>query len=156
MKKFKNLIFVGGVIGVVLFIVVALSAPGEPSKFSGMEATVYMSPTCGCCGNYVAYLTRKGIKVKTVKTNEMQSIKDEMNIPEYLRACHTTVIADYIVEGHIPIEGIDKLLSEKPSIRGIALPGMPAASPGMPGEKTIPFDIYKLQDGEKDELFLSI
>jgi len=67
MKKFKNLVFIGGIVGVVLFIVAALSAPGEPSKFSGMEATVYMSPTCGCCGNYVAYLTRKGIKVKTVK-----------------------------------------------------------------------------------------
>ena len=70
------------------------------------------------------------------------------NIPSELESCHTTEVAGYFVEGHVPVEAIDKLLEEKPDIDGIALPGMPAGSPGMGGLKTEDFVIYALKDGE--------
>jgi len=155
--KTNNLVILGVVILAVGFLIWVLnSTPGEPSKFAGMQTTVYMSPTCGCCKNYVAYLQGKGFKVETIITGDMQTIKKEYNIPEFLQSCHTTIIGDYVVEGHIPVEGIDKLLTDKPEIRGIALPGMPPASPGMPGDKLGPFEIYKLLDGDKIETFVSI
>jgi len=59
------------------------------------------------------------------------------------------IIGDYIVEGHVPIGALNTLLRERPKIRGISLPGMPEGSPGMTGEKTEPFTIYEISDGEE-------
>ena len=81
----------------------------------------------------------------------MDAVKQRFNIPANMQSCHTTIIGDYFVEGHIPLEVIDKLLSEKPDLDGIALPDMPAGSPGMPGRKTEEFIIYGLKDGQVSE-----
>ena len=77
----------------------------------------------------------------------MSSIKEKYQIPDNMQSCHTTIIEDYFVEGHVPIEAIRKLLATKPDIDGIALPGMPSGSPGMSGIKTEAFKIYALSDG---------
>ena len=69
-----------------------------------------------------------------------------------MQSCHTTTIGNYFVEGHIPIEAIEKLMTEKPNIKGIAMPGMPSGSPGMPGAKQGPFIIYAIgNDGSVGE-----
>jgi hypothetical protein len=81
----------------------------------------------------------------------MSPIKNRYQIPQNMGSCHTAVIADYFVEGHIPIEAIEKLLEEKPGIDGIALPGMPTGSPGMPGQQTEAFKIYALSAGTASE-----
>ena len=77
---------------------------------------------------------------------DLISIKDRYKIPEALRTCHTATVGNYIIEGHVPVEVISRLLKEKPEIRGVALPGMPPGSPGMPGEKDQVFEIYALTD----------
>jgi hypothetical protein len=74
----------------------------------------------------------------------MQSVKDKYDISPEIESCHTMVINDYVVEGHVPIEVVEKLINEKPAISGISLPDMPAGSPGMPGIKREPFTIYSL------------
>jgi hypothetical protein len=71
-----------------------------------------------------------------------------------MQSCHTTVVGDYFIEGHVPIEAIDKLLSEKPLIDGIALPGKPYGAPGMRGAKTSDFTIYALSDGRASVFFI--
>jgi len=77
-----------------------------------------------------------------------ESIKKD--VPLNLRTCHTTMVGDYFVEGHVPYEAIEKLLEEKPDIAGIALPGMPSGAPGMTGFKSGPFVIYSVNhDGNK-------
>ena len=68
-----------------------------------------------------------------------------------MQSCHTSIIGDYYVEGHVPVEAIRKLLDERPSIDGIALPGMPQGSPGMSGEKAEPFVIYAITGGAVEE-----
>ena len=65
-----------------------------------------------------------------------------------MESCHTMVIDDYFVEGHMPFEAIEKLLSERPDIDGIALPDMPSGTPGMPGEKIEEWVIYSIKDGQ--------
>ncbi len=75
-----------------------------------------------------------------------EAIRYPIRIPGDLWACHTAVIGGYAVEGHVPVEAIDRLLAEKPQIKGIALPGMPSGSPGMPGPKTEKFIIYTISD----------
>ncbi len=122
----------------------------------GMEKViVYKSPQCGCCQNYTAYLSGLGFDVEIVNTNDMDAIKAQYGVPADMESCHTTVIGDYFVEGHIPGEAIQKLMSELPSIKGIAMPGMPSGSPGMPGAKTGAFKISAISD-EGSAFFTSI
>ena len=100
------------------------------------EITVYKSPTCGCCVGYISELEKQGFKVNAIITEGMNSIKEKYNIPREMQSCHTSIIGGYFIEGHIPIEVVNKLLEEKPEIDGIALPDMPSGTPGMPGQKT--------------------
>jgi len=83
--------------------------------------------------------------------DDMTDIKDDLGIPQDMRSCHTSMVEDYFLEGHVPVEAIRKLLEEQPAIDGIALPGMPSGSPGMSGEKTEPFTIYAIVDGKVSE-----
>ena len=84
-------------------------------------------------------------------TDSGDEVKDEFDIPEDMRSCHTSIIGEYYVEGHVPVEAIWKLLREQPEIDGIALPGMPDGSPGMRGKKEQPFIIYSVADGRVEE-----
>lgn len=114
-------------------------------------AKVYKSPTCGCCLDHASYLRGEKFDVETIVENDITSIKEKYKIPYNMQSCHTTEIEGYFVEGHVPIEAINKLLTEKPDIDGISLPDMPAGSPGMPGIKREEFIIYSLKDGESTE-----
>lgn len=112
-------------------------------------ATLYKDPYCGCCTGYAEALRKAGLEVEIVDTPDMSAVKREHRVPEQLASCHTSVIDAgkghrYVVEGHVPIATVKKLLSEKPEIRGIGLPGMPIGTPGMPGKQTEPFTVYEL------------
>jgi len=113
------------------------------------KVTVFKSPACGCCENYATYLERQGFTVEMVETEDMNRIKEKYHVPPRLGSCHTSLVGNYIVEGHVPVEAINKLLAEKPAIAGIAMPGMPSGSPGMPGGKEEPFVIYSFDETGK-------
>jgi hypothetical protein len=109
---------------------------------------LYKSPECGCCEGYVDYLRHHGFEVTSKPTNDLAEISRKAGVPSDLQGCHTAFIGDYVVDGHVPLEAINKLLAERPAIKGITLPGMPEGSPGMYGEKAGPFTIYAIgQDG---------
>lgn len=112
--------------------------------------TVYKSPTCGCCKIWANYAKRRGYTVNVVDTADMDSIRKKYHIPTELGSCHTIIAGDYVVEGHVPVEAIEQMLAQKPNIYGIALPDMPAGSPGMPGTKTGPFEIHSFDNTGKD------
>lgn len=120
---------------------------GEQSEPRGEQVVVYRSPTCGCCAQYEEYLEGEGFSIQSEVTEDMDAIKDQYGVPAEAESCHTALFGDYVVEGHVPIEAIDKLLEEEPDIDGIALPGMPAGSPGMGGQKDGPWEILSLKDG---------
>lgn len=111
------------------------------------DVIVYKSPSCGCCVKYIAYLEKQGYTVQVENTHDTDSIKISHQIPNDLYSCHTAEFGNYFVEGHVPIEAVNKMLSEKPEIDGIALAGMPAGSPGMPGVKKEKFNISSLNNG---------
>jgi hypothetical protein len=110
---------------------------------------MYSSPTCGCCAQYAEYLRASGhdVDVQHLDEGGLGEIKDQAGIPAEAEGCHTTMIGNYAVEGHVPVEAIDKLLAERPAVDAIALPGMPAGSPGMSGPKTAPFEIVSVTAG---------
>ena len=126
------------------------TAPATTTRSSrnAVTAVVYRSPTCGCCKSYEEYLRRHAFSVRSEETDEMDSVKSEQGIPQDAEACHTTVIGDYVVEGHVPVEAIEKLLDERPDIDGIAVPGMPANSPGMGEPNGEPLEVLSVNDGQ--------
>lgn len=109
-----------------------------------VKATVYKDPNCGCCHNYVSYLRENGFEVEVVDTGDLSSIKQSHGVPEDLAGCHSTIVGGYVVEGHVPVAIVKRLLQEKPEILGISLPGMPLGSPGMDGDKEGPFVVYEI------------
>jgi len=108
------------------------------------KATVYKDPNCGCCHNYVSYLRENGFEVEVIDTGDLSSIRQSHGVPEDLAGCHSTLVGGYVVEGHVPVAIVKRLLQEKPAISGISLPGMPLGSPGMDGDKEGPFVIYEI------------
>jgi hypothetical protein len=96
---------------------------------------LYKNPGCICCDRYANYLRANGFDVTVVEHPNMTLIKQKYGAREDLEGCHSTVIGKYVVEGHVPVAPIKRLLDEKPDIKGISLPGMPEGSPGMSGTK---------------------
>lgn len=112
------------------------------------KAVLYKNPQCSCCEGYADYLRGNGFDVAVKPTNDLAMISHNAGVPEQLEGCHTMFIDGYVIDGHVPVDVVRRLLAERPSIKGITLPGMPAGSPGMVGQKTAPFIVYALpKDG---------
>jgi hypothetical protein len=94
--------------------------------------TIHRDPGCGCCGNWAAMARRAGYPVRIVDEPDMPALKRRLGVPRQLEACHTTIVAGYVIEGHVPFNAVAWLLGRHPrGVRGLAVPGMPAGSPGM-------------------------
>ena len=151
MKIFKLIVL-------TIFLIYPLSvlnADSEEEIIKGINVEVFKTPSCGCCYGYVLFLEEEKFEVKQTDMRSLHSIKKKYNIPLEMQSCHTTILGKYFIEGHVPIEAINKLLKEQPDIDGIALPGMPVGTPGMPGEKEEPYVIYQLVNG-KSSVFMTI
>lgn len=138
----------------ILAIATLLLTGGVAASAEALKATLYKNPQCGCCEGYADYLRDNGFEVEVKPTNDLTQISREAGVPENFQGCHTSFIDGYVVDGHVPVNAVRKLLSERPDIAGIALPGMPLGSPGMGGEKTGPFEIYAVtKDGKAPALY---
>lgn len=93
--------------------------------------TVHKSATCVCCAAWIDHLRQTGFAVRVVNEENITTVKDRLGVPPSERSCHTAEVGGYFVEGHVPAEDIKRLLAQHPTARGLALPGMPAGSPGM-------------------------
>jgi hypothetical protein len=122
-----------------------------------IHATLYKNPQCSCCEGYAAYLRENGFDVDVKPTNDLAEISQKAGVPEAYQGCHTMFVADYVVDGHVPVDVIRRLLSERPPIAGITLPGMPTGSPGMTGHKTQSFVIYAVtRDGKPPTVYATV
>ena len=121
---------------------------------AGIRATLYKNPQCSCCEGYAGYLRQHGFQVEVKPTNDLAEISRKPGVPAELEGCHTMFIDNYVVDGHVPVNVVRRLLAEKPAIAGIPLPGMPMGSPGMAGTKTEKFVIYALtKDGKAPTVY---
>ena len=96
-----------------------------------LKVVSYRSASCGCCKKWINHLRDNGLEVVDNIVEDVSAIKIQYQIPNNLRSCHSAQIGKYTIEGHVPIESINKLLEEKSLISGLAVPGMPHGSPGM-------------------------
>lgn len=147
--------WIGGAMAAVIVAgVVFVSGRGESGQGTAPPAAVmqqevragdlvvYKSPTCGCCGGWADHMRANGFTVIERDTSDVGAVKQRLGVLPSLGSCHTAIIAGYVVEGHVPADDVIRLLEERPAIVGIAVPGMPAGSPGM--EMVRPFESYEV------------
>ncbi len=131
--------------------VVAAVAAGRAlaETHAPIPITIYKSKSCGCCAKWVDHVEANGFAPAVHDEEEMDPIKDELGVPRGVRSCHTALVGKYLIEGHVPASDIRRLLAEKPKVAGLAVPGMPAGTPGMlePGTKGEPFEVIAFQSG---------
>jgi hypothetical protein len=127
----------------------------------GLAATaetieVWKSASCGCCVSWVEYLAKNGFtpKAANVAADELAKIKEQAGLSPKHQSCHTAKVAGYIIEGHVPVGDIRRLLAEKPDAIGLAVPGMPVGSPGMEsGDDKEPYEVLLIKRDGTTEVF---
>jgi hypothetical protein len=116
---------------------------------------VYKSPSCGCCAKWVDHMREHGFKVAVHDMEDVSPIKAKHGVTDQLSSCHTATIGGYVVEGHVPAADVQRLLRERPSIAGIATPGMPMGSPGMEGGRVDRYDVMAFDRSGGTRVFAS-
>lgn len=143
-----------------LFILVTSSLVFLTLSFAAMaqkpKVTLYKDPNCGCCVAYADYLAQQGFPVRSIDRNDMDNVKRRLGTAK-AASCHTLVIDQYVVEGHVPVEAINKMLAEQPAIHGLAIPGMPLNSPGMGPKKAGSLKVLSLdKQGKVTGLYIHL
>lgn len=115
-----------------------------PALAGEKDVTLYKNPQCGCCEGYADYLRDNGFTVTTKPTHDLAEMSRQAGIPDEFQGCHLSFIDGYVVSGHVPINTVEQLLTERPDIAGVTLPGMPLGSPGMSGAKEAPFEMLEI------------
>jgi hypothetical protein len=111
---------------------VALALPTRAPRAQGAPVVeVYKSPTCGCCNDWIKYMQANGFS--DVRAHDVGNARKraEVGMSQRFGSCHTALIDGYVIEGHVPVREIRRLLKERPQALGLAVPGMPIGSPGM-------------------------
>jgi hypothetical protein len=121
--------------------------------------TVYKSASCGCCASWVEHMREAGFEVvaRDVPDAELPGIKAEHGVGLSHQSCHTAVVGDYVLEGHVPADLVRRMLEEKPEIAGLAVPGMPRGSPGMemPDGSKDPYEVIAFTDDGEQSVYAS-
>ena len=135
LARFTSRVILPAVVAVSL----GISSLLTPNIAVAADVTVYKSPSCGCCSGWVDHMRRNGHKVKAINRDDLDGIKRMLGVPGQFQSCHTAIVDGYVIEGHVPASDVEKLLTERPKAKGLAVPGMPGGSPGMEGAAKEPY-----------------
>lgn len=124
-------------------ISLGLSACGSSGESGGPQVVVYKSASCDCCKRWVQQLRNAGFSVQPKNVEDRNPVKSRLGVPAGMGSCHTAEVGGYFVEGHVPVEDIQRLLATRPDAKGLAVPGMPTGSPGMevPSGEVKPYQV---------------
>ncbi len=114
---------------------------------------VYKDPNCGCCNKWIEHLKENGFKVEPMDMPDLSLLKQKHGVTDTLQSCHTAIVNDYVIEGHVPADVIRQLLREKPAVAGLAVPGMPTGSPGMEGATKENYDILTFDRAGRTKVY---
>lgn len=118
-----------------------LIVPRSSALAEAPAILVHKDPNCGCCTGWVQHLKDAGFTVTVEETAQLQAVRKRLGVPQELAACHTAEVAGYVIEGHVPATAVRQLLAKRPVAVGLAVPGMPAGSPGMEGRTPRKYDV---------------
>ena len=125
-----------------------------PKAAKPVEVTVHRSPSCTCCGKWMAHMRQNGFTIKEIQTEDLAAIKQQHGVTEPLQSCHTALVGGYVVEGHVPAADIRALLDKKPAVAGLSVPGMPVGTPGMDmGGRQDPYAVMQFDKAGKLNVF---
>ena len=139
------------VLVIALFSTTARAEPPKP-----VDITVYRSASCSCCGKWLEHLKANNFNVKDMVMEDVLPIKQKQGITDKLASCHTALVGNYVIEGHVPANDIMKLLKSKPKVIGLAVPGMVNGSPGMEmGDHKNAYEVVSFDKDQKTAAFSS-
>jgi hypothetical protein len=120
---------------------VAIIPPARAAASPALE--VWKNRGCSCCSAWAEHFERAGFAVTMHEVDDLAPVRTAAGVPPDLAGCHTARLEGYVIEGHVPVEPVQRLLVERPEVLGLAVPGMPVGSPGMevPGRPAEPFDV---------------
>jgi hypothetical protein len=125
-----------------------------PLKSIALNATVYHSPDCNCCGGWIDHLKAQGFKITDFSVSDIETVKQKYNVPDNLSSCHTAIVNGYVIEGHVPANDIKRLVQEKPNVVGLSVPQMPVGTPGMEmGNRKDPFSVFSFDGNNSVAVF---
>lgn len=157
--------FIGAfVVGSLLWVIQPVHAHGDvkgdaampdTSSATGPQMTIYRSASCGCCTKWGSHIASAGFGIDDHVTEEVDAVKKERGVSSQQASCHTADVEGYVIEGHVPASAIQRLLKERPNIRGLAVPGMPIDSPGMEvsGVEAEPFEVLAIEHDGTTSVF---
>lgn len=152
-KNHIYLLVIAGLVGVLGWQIWNISTgddDGTSASTNIKEVVMYKNPGCQCCTKWAGHMERAGFSVTEKPTRQLAAIKSEQGIPYTMGSCHTALVGGYVIEGHVPIADVKRLLNEQPSARGLAVPGMPQGSPGMESPQPEPYKVYLIgNDGSQ-------
>ncbi len=128
-------------------MVAALGGLARATPAAAPDVVVYKRPGCDCCKKWIEHLRAVGFRVTARDTSDLTGVRARYGVPQKLTSCHTAVVDGYVVEGHVPADVIQHLLKERPTLAGVAVPGMPAGSPGMESETPTHYRIFTFEKG---------
>jgi len=126
------------------------------ADIKNIELEIWKSPTCGCCEKWAQYMASHKFNIKTnnVTHGVLAKIKKEAGLAPQYASCHTAKINGYIIEGHVPVQDVKRLLLERPDAVGLSVPGMPIGSPGMEhGDEKEPYEVLLIKKDGTSETF---
>jgi hypothetical protein len=133
-----------------IMLLITAGVAGSGVKLQAEEpltVTVYKDPSCGCCSGWARHLTAAGFSVRVIETKDVGAVRARLGVPDELASCHTAEIGGYAIEGHVPAPAIMRLLRERPTAKGLAVPGMPTGAPGMDGSSRDTYEVILFGDG---------
>src|SRR4051794_39609826 len=103
-----------------LLALVSLSGPAFAQTLHG---TLYKDPNCTCCEGHAQYMKENGIEVDIRPVDNLSEMSEKAGFaPEYM-GCHMIMLDGYVIEGHVTVDIIEKLLKERPAdVVGLSLP----------------------------------
>jgi hypothetical protein len=146
-------VLMAAAVGVMLAAEVML---GQVPATKTIDVQVFKRPGCGCCEKWADHVRAAGFRVTVAEAADFDAMKRRNAIPPNLVSCHTSVAGVYRIEGHVPIESVARLLTDKPPILGIAVPGMPAGSPGMESAVKDSYEVIAFEAAGRQTVYAMI
>ena len=140
------------VISVLTSLILFVSTPAFADNTKQM--TVFKTPWCGCCQVWAQAMEKEGYNVTIRHVEDLTNVRKQAGIADEIAGCHTAVVDGYVLEGHVPLQAIRKLMSERPKIRGLSVPGMPQGSLGMGYDPKARYDVLAIHhNGNSSQVF---
>lgn len=154
-KNHIYLLIIVGLVGILGYQIWNINTGGEDrtAKIGASEVVMYKNAGCQCCTKWGEQMEQAGFTVTEKPTDQLAAIKIDQGVPYNLGACHTALVGNYVIEGHVPIADVQRLLKEQPDAIGLAVPGMPAGSPGMESPNPQAYNVYLISEDGSPQVF---